>query len=364
MNEGDVDPIVLYKKDRRGKMRYWSIEADEFEIRISHGSVGGEEQEVFEYIEEGLAGRTRQEQLMLKINSKLSGRLDRGYVHSIDEAENFNATNVMGLKMPMTAKSFKDVSEDSLDWDNCVLQYKYNGYRCLIHNDGERIIAYSRKGREIAAIKEILGEAAQVLEPGQTIDGELYCHGLKLQRIGSLVRKRQSETANLKFMAYDLISDSCYSERHRQLMDMFWSSKFEKIQVADTFTRGETPISKMLTVAVKQGYEGLMLRRFNYPYESGLRSHSLLKIKSIQDAEFVIVDITESKDGWAILHCICQNGKIFKVTAPGTVKEKTEIANNKHLYRGATVTVEFPELTADGKPFHPVATGIFTKEIE
>lgn len=74
------------------------------------------------------------------------------------------------------------------------------------------------------------------------------------------------------------------------------------------------------------------------------------------DYEFLVINIKESADGWAILTCIISN-KTFTVSAPGTMSEKIHVLNNMEDYIGKKVTVKYSQITKDGIPFHPVATG-------
>jgi ATP-dependent DNA ligase len=97
-----------------------------------------------------------------------------------------------------------------------------------------------------------------------------------------------------------------------------------------------------------------MLRHGDKSYEPGKRSSSLVKVKKCMDAEFLVIDVIPSKDGWGIL--VCKVGaETFRVPAPGTIENKTEILNNKHKYINRYITVEFFEWTNNGIPFHPRA---------
>jgi ATP-dependent DNA ligase len=105
------------------------------------------------------------------------------------------------------------------------------------------------------------------------------------------------------------------------------------------------------------GYEGLIIRQGEYGYEDGKRSRSLIKVKKCFDDEFLVVDIHESVDGWAILECAVDNEETFRVSAPGSMADKFYVALSKDEYIGRFVTVEYFEITNAGKPFHPVAIG-------
>ena len=264
---GDVDTIKLYKKDAKGKIRIWSIEADDFEILMEHGVLNGELQQVYEDIPEGKASRTQEEQLMLRINSKIKSRIDKGYVYSVDEAENNPVVNRLGFKKPMKAGNYKNYKHP-IDLDTVIIQYKYDGHRCLVYNDGTRLIAYSTNGIEIEAIPEIIDLLTPILPVGCTLDGELYHHGTKLQTIGSWIKKKQRESQLLTYVVYDCINDGNYE--YRQLMYESWLAKLpktEKIVAAPTLPYTGSLMAMRDHAKDVWGYEGLMLRLNNSGYK-------------------------------------------------------------------------------------------------
>lgn len=363
MTDGKFTPITLYKRDNRGKIREWSIGAHDYEIFMAHGVLNGELQEVFDYIEKGMASRTRDEQLVLEINSKIKKRIDKGYVYSLDEAEKHTATNALGHVMPMLAQKFKDQKEE-IDPSSLVYQYKYNGHRCLTHNDNKGSIAYSKNGLKIETVNDLVNLINGHLPVGKTLDGELYRHGFSLQKIGSWVRKLQFETSQLIYVVYDYISDEDFSERYKRLIDIVGEIDSPRIILAPVFEFTGS-VKQMLNTAIDvEKYEGLIARRSGFPYEADKRSKSLLKIKRFEDGEYIITDIVSSKDGWALLWCMFDNGKMFSVTCPGPVDFKQKVLRESDLWRGATVNVEYANLTDDGKPFHPVATSLVNRQFD
>ena len=114
-------------------------------------------------------------------------------------------------------------------------------------------------------------------------------------------------------------------------------------------------LNEELNEALVLGYEGLILRQGEFGYEAGKRSASLIKVKQWLDEEFRVIEIYPSKDGWAVLLCITDKGRIFRVSAPGTMQEKTKVLLETYKYIGEWVNVEFYDWTNDGIPFHPVA---------
>lgn len=357
----DVDVISLYAKDNIGAMRVWSISAEAFVIQINYGILMGEMVCRYEEINEGKASRSLEEQLLSRIDSRINKKLDSGYVYDIEDAKNNKRVNLLGSEKPMLAQRYDKMKDVS--WvEGALYQRKYNGHRCLITKVDGEVFAYSRNGKRIDSIHEILNCLSDIKE-GTTLDGELYIHGTSLQKISSYVKKRQGETSNLQFICYDIISGESYSKRHNDICEIIKPWMFEYVIIAFTFNFQKS-ISTMLKEVIDFGYEGLIARVDGYPYEAGKRSKGLVKIKKMLDDEFLVVDVTKSVDGWGVLKCTMADGKTFSASAPGNVMEKALAYLERTECIGRKVNVEYAELTDGGIPFHPIVTGWREKESE
>lgn len=352
----------LYRRTNHGKIQIWSIEIELDQLIISWGEVGGGMQSKTENVPHGLASRTLDEQLESRKSSRINKKKDQGYVEDVEEAKRDTRTNSMGLKMPMLATPFKNIK--NANYDHAMVQFKYDGHRCLIHNDGIDTTAYSRAGKPIDTIHEIMSVLDGAIHEGCTLDGELYHHGTPLQTINSWIKRRQPNTSKLVYMVYDIMTedDLQYRDRNeilRNLHNTFFDDVFVKMaptNYCDTFIH--TPeIVACRDRAIADGYEGIIIRLDGFPYHrSGGRSKGLIKVKRWEDSEFEVIDIHESEDGWAILECYLPDiDDTFRVSAPGSVPEKTDILYSKHKYIHRMVTVEYPNFTKKGKPFQPVA---------
>lgn len=346
----NTKPVSLYMKDNLGAIREWRIWAEDNCIFIEYGQKGGAMIRQIEEVDRGKAARTLDEQMMSRMASRISKQKDRGYSNNINDAQN-KPVNQLGLKKPMLAKVFGDTRVTS--FKDTYIQPKLDGNRCLIANIDGNLIPYSRNGKEIKYIKHILDDI--YIPEGSIIDGELYCHGESLQTIVSWIKREQPNNLKIKYHAYDIITEDemPFKERNQIL---------NRIQVGDNVSIVETHKVSSIEECVdyfklyrKNDYEGAIIRLDGYAYEDGKRSSSILKMKEFFDDEFVVVDVNPSKDGWGILNCKTKEGIQFSVTAPGSIPEKTEILKNKHKYIGREVKVEYTNITADKKPFHPVA---------
>lgn len=346
----------LFSKDSNEKIRVWRIWSDDNFIIMESGTLYGEKVLHEEEIEDGKAGRTLEEQIELRINSRVNKKIDSGHVYSIDDAKNNIRTNALGFPRPAKCSRY-DQQKEKIPYDQTYIQPKLDGHHCNIVKSNGKNIAYSSNGKIIDSVDDLV-DGIKLIE-GEIIEGELYHHGTPLQTISSWVKRKQPDSDKLRFYAYDYASKECYSKRLQRLKQIDMGSRAEVLRTDLVF--GKFEIEPVLDGAIRDGYEGLVLRLINFPHESGKRSKGLIKVKTMHfghfkiDDEFLVVDILESKDGWARLVCETETGVQFKVSAPGSHEEKTEVWLNRNNYFGKHVRVEYANLTKDKKPFHPVA---------
>lgn len=371
---------TLYIRDNAGKVRYWTCRPEPDGLEIEHGVLGGTPQFQYEAIDFGKGGRDQDEQIESRINSRVSKQLDKGYVEDLSQAETMKPMNRLGFAKPMLAKKSEDVDMNLMMTKPFYLQRKLDGNRCLVHNDGTGLVAYTRNGKEYKTLKHILEPLEYIIPSGFTFDGELYVHGVPLQTIVSWAKRLQPNTLKIEYHIYDTISDEGFGARLNELdgvlsrLDGKGYPSITKV-LTSKFTPENTPnlggsavdLAGLLRNARSSGYEGLMFRsdyaldRGSFKkvgYEDGKRSGSLIKLKVWEDQEFPIVDVQPSADGWAILHCLAPNGKPFTVSCPGDIAFKRYVLDHKEKYIGKDVTVQFAYWTEEGLPFHCVATAI------
>lgn len=341
----------LFQMDNRGQIRVWVIEqTSENDILISYGVEHGAMITRAEYIEKGLAGRTLQQQVDSRINSRINDQLKKGYKRTKEAAVNRRGTNHLGFYKPMLAQRLEKVPV--ISYANAYVQHKYDGHRCLITKQNGETLAYSRQGKIISSIPHILDEIN--LPEGVTIDGELYIHGKSLQTITSYVKRKQEKSKDLHYFAYDAVMDVAYRDRYSFLITLL--GKTVNSTVAPTLAvHSPEGVTRAFTESRARGYEGTIVRWGMEGYNPGKRDKHLIKVKKSFDAEVTVTDVLRAKDGTAVLECMTDTHVVFRVVAPGTVVEKVLVWQNKEEYIGKRLTIEYANLTADGVPFHPVA---------
>nr|MDJ0952533.1 hypothetical protein [Acidimicrobiia bacterium] len=317
--------ITLYKVDKNGGERIWSVQIVGSTLQIRYGVVGGALQTQTEDVPAGKGGRSHDEQLISRAKSRAKKQLDKGYCVSLEKAHARIGLDASGNLKPMLAQPIKRVSH--IDWTNAFTQPKYDGHRMMVEIQDGQARAWSRLGKPITSVPHIL-QPLSALPSGTILDGELYHHGTPLQTIASWIKRDQPESANLIYVIFDYVHPAPFIERYNAIHMMLRSRVIEKnphLMVADT-GRIESYdfVGPILRHHRGQGYEGTIIRHGMSGYEVGARSRSLVKVKQMFDEEFKCINIHESKDGWAILECQDDAGKTFRVSAPGDMETKRQ----------------------------------------
>jgi DNA ligase-1 len=260
-------------------------------------------------------------------------------------------------------------------------QPKLDGIRCLVSKDGMQ----SRNGKPIISAPHILEALQPFFEeyPDVVLDGELYNHDLKhdFEKIVSLVRKTKPTAEDLEeskelvqYHIYDCIMDESYEKRLSFILTEL--TKF--FPAASIFVPGtpkwnielvptnpiyiEESLDLFLQRYLESGYEGLMLRVPDSPYE-GKRSKFLIKHKEFEDEEFEIVSIEEGKGNWAgaakRIEIRLKDGTTQFSGVRGSLDSLAEVLYNANDYIGTEVTVRYQNKTDDNKLRFPVVVAFW-----
>lgn len=161
---------------------------------------------------------------------------------------------------------------------------KYDGVRALW--DGQRLI--SRQGIPIAAPAWFTANW-----PAEAMDGELWAGRGLFDVVQSAVASGTPQDAQwrqLRYMVFDLPgSAGLWPERQALLGQLVAVVRQDWLQqVPQWQLSSHAQLQAQLQQLTAQGAEGLMLRRANARYRSG-RSDDLVKLKTVDDAEAVVV---------------------------------------------------------------------------
>lgn len=350
----------LYKIDSKGKMRIWTIWTVGGEIKQEAGILGGALVPNSKFAKPKNVGKSNEtsesEQAISEMNSTILGKLDEGYFKTQDEASN---TEVI---LPMLAKSYEDYAE-KIDWDNCFMQPKLDGMRCLAIIKNGIVTLKSRDGKTIENMQHIIKSLEQNACEDMILDGELYTHGLSFQDNMRLIKKyREGETEKIHYHIYDIIDTKSFGERY---------TIFKSLNAYDWVGCEEVPTSKVNNIEdlksfhainILAGYEGSIIRHGLVGYKIDGRSANLLKYKEFQDVAIKIKDVepADQRPEWGV-PVFEWKGAIDDELRAGvrmTHEERINMLKNKKDYIGKTAEVRFFEYSEDGVPRFPIMVGV------
>lgn len=283
------------------------------------------------------------------------------------------------------------------------VSYKYNGVRCMACMKDEKVVIYSRSGKEydLSHLAEVLTPIFEEY-PDIVLDGELYFHGMAQSDISGLVRsgKDTKFTAeeklmrdNLIYHVFDIIdrSNLCqsFTERYKQLINIIKPSRFyvpvDAVILPNTSTMSAEQFiataTELMRSANTLGLEGIVLRVGQGGYEESINSYhsiNVLKKKPVLSYEFRIIGYDDGKGkNEGAIQWICQvpenlrekggePGKQFNVVPKGTYEDKKQLFARfqadpdlfKNHYLGRLITIEFAEWSDYGLPVQIRAVNI------
>ena len=338
------------------------------DVVITHGRQGGVKQVARETIREGKnVGKrnatTPTQQAVKEATARHKAQMQRHHY-----ATNVADSAASRALAPMLAEKYEDFLE-AIDWRTAFVQPKLDGHRCLARNEDGKIVLYSRKGTVIDTMGHIAELLNDVLQPGETFDGELFVQGVAFQKIASAIRNSKKagalDPSRVQYHIYDTTQSGGFGNRYSEMREKV--KRLPRSIIVPVKTIKVATLDEVLSFqadCLADGYEGAMVRHGDREYQAGKRSCDLLKVKTFQDAEFEIVAVSEGRNthlGMAIFTCVVHGtNAVFDVLAPGTHEEKRAAWAAKDTLVGRKLTVKFQEWTTTTPPVprFPVARRI------
>ena len=387
------DLPTLYKINNKKKIRKWNIcivnDDDKYKIITTFGDIDiSKDNEVlekkmqthFRIVEKGRAGRTLLQQAVLEATSKWNEKKNREtYSETFTEIE--SDTDTTNFR-PMLANSFQ---KHLYEKDNITrsfklafplsVQRKFDGIRCVVSkNQKNEITMNSRKGVEIFNFSDIK-EEIEMLYSNDTcsdkiiFDGELYTKSLNFETISGIVRKVDSTDENIKLVEYHIYDvydpnnpSWSFKDRTNFIKNISDEQTFNKIKIVETINvENMEEVDDYHRQFIDEGFEGIMLRQTNGPYEANKRSKYLQKLKLFMEEEFEIINFHDGEGhdkNMVIWECKTGCGKLFSVKPRGTFEERRIMFTTASTQIGRFLTVIFQEYSADGIPRFPVGKSI------
>ncbi len=364
----------LYKLTHTGTVQIHRIRVEGAKICTEYGHLNGAQQSTIDEIKHGKnLGKknetSAEEQALLEAEAKWRKKIQReGYVEDLQRAK-AGQTDAEGGIAPMLAQPL-DVAKKHVG-DVFDAQRKYNGLRCIVVVKDGNAGLWSRKRERILGVPHIESAYETIFE-GQrgryVFDGELYRHGWSLQTIGGYVRKKSEVKPGYEELVHHVYDFPSYAGpwhlRYQGLANLFnVIGDHPELQMVETFrvTGGLVDLKELHDQWVQDGYEGAIIRNLDGLYSPGKRSYDLIKMKEFDEAEYVIVGVTEGRGRMAdkaVFICQTDAGKIFECVAPGGMEDKARFFANRFDLVGKPLTVKHFGFTDEGKPSHGVGVAV------
>lgn len=205
---------------------------------------------------------------------------------------------------PMLAEIGEQAQTDP-QW---LYEPKVDGYRVIAFVQDGTVRLQSRRGIDLtAAFPEIVADLAAQAVDSMIVDGEIVALDASGRpSFNALQNRRELKTpqelavaqreAPVVLLCFDLLHfagtnlrSAQYIDRRRYLSQCLLPTAH--LQLVHTSDNAE----KLYAASLDAGFEGIVAKRKDSPYQPGKRSGAWLKIKSTQTAEFVVGGYTKGK---------------------------------------------------------------------
>lgn len=364
---------TLYQKNSNGKFKIWKIETKDNKIITRYGIENGKMQESVKEVFGKNIGKKNETSNIQQANSEATSlwnkKKDRG---------GYSETKIAISKKlyPQLANTYKP-SRGYLK-GIFILMPKLDGMRVLASKENNCVKLTTRTAVDITAVHwDLAKEINNIIENGEILDGELYKHGWNFQRIITAAKTECIDTYELDYHIFDYpkskyTKDDSAGIRAINIMCLT-ICKMSRIKIVPYIRVNGLDKDKVKhyhDMFVKNGFEGLIIKKETGRYGWGKRDDNLLKYKEFMDEEYRIVGYkcaTGNHSG--AITFICHKGKDSKDRTIGskgyfTVTPKFSISKRKEMYKrgwtfvGKMLTVQYQAKSDDGLPIFPVGKEI------
>lgn len=280
--------------------------------------------------------------------------------------------------------------EKAPESDAWIHEIKYDGYRIQAAASGDSVRLYTRTGLDWTGKFQSVADALAKLNLKDVLlDGEVAVVQPNGATSFSLLQKslENGVAKGVTYLVFDILAEGAKDLRKTQLLE-------RKQRLSKLLGKAKTPIqlspyfegggSDLLDAFREQGLEGVVSKKASSNYVSG-RTNQWLKIKLINEEEFVIIGYQPSLKGRAFASLMLANHVDGKLVYRGNVgtgfndktlaslqeklskieRAKPALAVPRLASKGAkwvepklVAQVKFAEFTSDGAVRHAVYLGL------
>jgi len=233
----------------------------------------------------------------------------------------------------------------------CALEYKYDGFRMLIHKKGDKVFLYTRRLENVTSQFPEIIEYIRKYTKGESlmIDSEAVGYNKKtkeyrpFQEISQRIKRKYDiekiqEELPVEVNVFDVLYyngksliDEPFKKRSELVKEIIEEKPYKIVCAKQIITDSEKKAEEFYKKALADNQEGIMMKNLDAPYQSGRRVGHMLKLKPNQrELDLVITGAeygTGKRSGWMSSFIVsCQDGDEFlEIGKVGTgIKEKSE----------------------------------------
>lgn len=287
------------------------------------------------------------------------------------------------------ASTYDEKTKKKVDFikDDWYLSRKLDGVRCLaFFNEWGEVSLYSRSGKPFLTLDKVKEELQGLDLQNVVMDGEICIvdeNGNEdFQSIIKEIKRKDHTIENPLFQAFDIITAEDFASKvskeklflRLQSLEMVLADpKLKHLKYLKQYlTTGEEMVKEQMTIAAKEGWEGLMLRKDEL--YKGKRSQDILKVKKMFDAEYTVVGVENAinrviVEGKEVEEMMLKNviiehkGNRVQVGSGFSLEEKRNFFKNPNKILNKTITVQYFEETTNQEGEHslrfPVVKAVY-----
>lgn len=193
----------------------------------------------------------------------------------------------MGFVEPMQCKLVGEVPAGP-EWQ---YEVKLDGYRALALKDHGKVALLSRRNHSFTEKYAAIAAAAQKLEDGVILDGEIVAVDESGKPVFNVLQHFKPGRATLIYYAFDILAYRGRDLRgltlreRRRILDSVINTQDGPVRISPALD-AEPP--DLIAAVRQQGLEGLIAKRLSSRYESGERTGNWVKFKTNQGQELVV----------------------------------------------------------------------------
>jgi len=210
--------------------------------------------------------------------------------HSPRQAKRTNAGPAPEFVEPMMAKVVDQPPRGS-EW---IYELKFDGFRALALKDGRSVDVLSRNNKDLGRkFPEVADAVGRIAADRAILDGEIVALDPEGRSSFQLLQAFEmgEERPPIRYYAFDLLrledddlSDLPLTERKNRLEELLQNAP-EPLRYSASI---EGDPEKLLAQVKARGLEGIIGKQRNSRYEAGRRSGAWIKLKCLNEQEFVI----------------------------------------------------------------------------